>query len=124
MAQRLTSLPPRFSSLAPRIGALSRGAKRDRSAAPWRSWYSTKRWSELRLKVLERDGYICQRSGVVCSGVSPEPNSPVVNHRIPHRGDPALFWDETNLETVTKQVHDTIIQAEEQGSLHTRGDWE
>lgn len=126
MAPRLKSLPAPVALLPHRLGRTPTQAnpKRNRSAAPWRSWYSTKRWSELRLKVLERDGYICQRSGVVCSGVSPEPNSPVVNHRIPHRGDPALFWDETNLETVTKQVHDTIIQAEEQGSLHTRGDWD
>lgn len=123
MAPRLTSLPARFASLAPRVGVLAREGKRDRSAAHWRPWYSTKRWRELRLKVLERDGYVCQRTGVVCAGVSPEPNSPVVNHKVPHRGDPALFWDEANLETVTKQVHDTIIQAEEQGSLHTRGGW-
>lgn len=124
MAPRLTSLPARFVRLAPRVGVLAREGKRDRSSAPWRAWYSTKRWRELRLKVLERDGYVCQRTGVVCAGVSPEPNSPIVNHKVPHRGDPALFWDETNLETVTKQVHDTIIQAEEQGSLHTRGDWD
>lgn len=126
MAPRLKSLPVRVGLLPHRLGRAPAQAhpKRDRSAAHWRPWYSTKRWRELRLKVLERDGYICQRTGVICAGVSPEPNSPVVNHRVPHRGDPALFWDETNLETVTKQVHDTIIQAEEQGSLHRRGDWD
>lgn len=123
MASRLKSLPARVASLPPRVGALARGVKRDRSSAFWRSWYSTKRWADLRLKVLERDGYVCQRTGMVCIGKSPAPDSPVVNHKVPHRGDPALFWNIENLETVSKQVHDTIIQAEEQGSLHRRGDW-
>lgn len=124
MAPRLKSLPARVSTLPHRIGRAPTGSpKRDRSAAFWRPWYSLKRWKDLRLEVLERDNYICQRTGIVCAGTSPAPDSPVVNHKTPHRGDPALFWDKDNLETVSKAVHDTIIQAEEQGSLHQRGHW-
>jgi hypothetical protein len=37
----------------------------------------------------------------------------VANHKIPHRGDPVLFWDINNIETVTKAVHDSLIQSEE-----------
>lgn len=69
-----------------------------------------------------RDGFLCQRSGVMCIGVEPEPNSPVANHRRPHRGDPALFWDIDNIETVSKAVHDREIQKEERAVPH--GHWD
>jgi 5-methylcytosine-specific restriction protein A len=93
------------------------------AAAPWRAWYRTARWERLRQKVFLRDLYTCQRSGILCVGKHPAPDSPVANHKRPHRGDPALFWDEDNVETVSKQVHDGLVQAEEQGTLHQRGVW-
>lgn len=94
-----------------------------RREPPWKAWYRTSRWRALRLEVFARDGYRCQRSGVMCVGAHPAPNSPVANHKRPHRGDERLFWDPDNLETVSKAVHDSIIQAEEQASLHQRGVW-
>lgn len=122
----LRSLPPRVGSAPPRIGRAPRFTgstpKRDRNHAPWRAWYATKAWHDLRRKVFERDGYVCQRTGVICSGKHPEPDSPTANHKTPHRGDPALFWDEANIETVTKQVHDTVIQAEE-AKAYAKGQW-
>ena len=84
-----------------------------RDTAPWRQWYKSARWQRLREAVFVRDLYTCQRSGVICSGKSPSPTSPVANHKIPHRGDPRLFWDEANVECVAKSVHDGLIQAEE-----------
>ena len=93
------------------------------SGPPWKNWYKTKRWLDLRDQVFLRDHYKCQRSGVLCAGKHPTENSPVANHKQPHRGNPALFWDINNIETVTKKVHDSIIQTEEQASLHTRGVW-
>lgn len=30
----------------------------------------------------------------------------VVDHKIPHRGDPALFWDESNWQSLCKKCHD------------------
>lgn len=92
-------------------------------SAPWKAWYKTARWRRLREQVLIRDAYTCQRTGQVCGGKHPAPDSPVVNHKRPHRGDERLFWDIENLETVSKAVHDGQIQAEEQTSLHHRGDW-
>lgn len=85
----------------------------DSTAEPWRKWYSTPRWRRLREQVFRRDGYICQRSGAICGGKGNDWNSPVANHKRAHRGDPVLFWDPANIETVTKQVHDSEIQAEE-----------
>ena len=128
MATRLTTLPARLSAAPARIGRAADktrtgSIKRDRSHAPWRGWYNTKRWHDLRIQVFERDGYICQRSGILCAGKHPAPDSPTANHRVRHNGDPVLFWDPSNVETITKQVHDTLIQQEEQASIHQRGDW-
>lgn len=93
------------------------------ASAPWKAWYKTSRWAELKQRVHIRDNYTCQRTGVLCAGRYPAPNSPVANHKKPHRGDPDLFWDENNVETVTKAVHDGEVQREEQASRHTIGDW-
>lgn len=92
-------------------------------SAPWKAWYKTARWRRLRQEVLIRDAYTCQRTGHVLGGKHPAPDSPVVNHKRPHRGDERLFWDIDNLETVSKAVHDSEIQREEQDSLHQRGVW-
>ena len=78
-----------------------------------RSWYKSERWQRLRLEVFVRDLYTCQRSGELCIGKHPAPNSPVANHKVPHHGDPELFWNINNIETVTKAVHDSLIQSEE-----------
>lgn len=114
---RLKALEPRVRTLPSRLGppvgdVQAQGRARD-ARAPWRAWYKTKRWQALRLQVFVRDGFMCQRTGEMCIGRHPAPNSPVANHRVPHRGDPALFWDPANVETVTKAVHDSEIQAEE-----------
>lgn len=118
--RRLRNLRPRLAAAKPRLGYVEGDAKaqdRHRNAlSPWRAWYHTERWQRLRLKIFERDAYTCQRTGEVCAGRHPAPNSPVANHVRPHKGDPALFWDEGNLETVTKAVHDGIVQAEERDS--------
>jgi 5-methylcytosine-specific restriction protein A len=89
-----------------------RNARRDEQQ-PWRAWYKTAKWQKLRERVLLRDLYTCQRTGTLCLGKHPAPNSPVANHRKPHKGDPILFWDENNVETVMKSVHDADIQAQE-----------
>lgn len=116
---RLRPAPVRLGA-APKDEALTPAPRRDE---PWRKWYKTARWRALRQLVLVRDHYTCQRTGEICAGTYPEPNSPTVNHKRPHRGDEQLFWDPDNLETVTKAVHDGEIQREEQASLHHRGVW-
>lgn len=114
---KLKSLPPIVAALKPRLGFApgdQKGQDQHRTMmAPWRAWYNTERWRKLRMQVFVRDHFVCQRSGAVCVGRYPAPNSPVANHKVPHRGDPALFWDPNNIETVTKEVHDSLIQSEE-----------
>ncbi len=47
------------------------------------------------------------------TGKYPADDSPVANHKKRHKGDPVLFWDEDNIETVAKVVHDSAVQSEE-----------
>jgi 5-methylcytosine-specific restriction protein A len=113
----LKMLKPSLSTKPPRLGYLPNDVvaadlSRNRMS-PWRQWYKTKRWQQLRHEVFLRDAYRCQRSGDLAIGRYPAPHSPVANHKIPHRGDPVLFWDINNIETVTKAVHDSLIQSEE-----------
>ena len=87
--------------------------KRYSPDAKVRSWYKSTRWQHLRQAVLERDLYTCSHTGVILSGAHPAPNSPVVHHKVPHKGDERLFWDINNLEAVSKAWHDSEAQAEE-----------
>lgn len=89
---------------APALTEAARTRVRDK-AQPWRAWYKTKRWRQLRLAVLKRDGFRCVQTGVMLVGRYPAGNSPVVDHIVPHRGDEALFWDEANLQSVSADYH-------------------
>jgi 5-methylcytosine-specific restriction protein A len=37
----------------------------------------------------------------------------VVDHKIPHKGDPQLFWDETNWQSLCAPCHDRYKQSQE-----------
>lgn len=114
---RLANLKPQLNSLAPRLGYAPGDVKaQDKArndAAPWRHLYKTARWQKLRLRVFLRDTYTCRQTGVLLSGKHPAPNSPVADHIIAHRGDPTLFWDEANVQTVSKAWHDAEKQRQE-----------
>jgi 5-methylcytosine-specific restriction enzyme A len=90
-------------------------ARRDGSG--WRLWYKTARWQKLRWAVIIRDACICSRCGRVGNPLvrkgGDQRDVLVANHIKPHRGDAALFWDETNLETACLPCHGSVIQKEE-----------
>lgn len=122
---RLTSLKPRLAGTASRLGAshqTEQARDQHRSATqPWRAWYKTARWQRLRAKVLARDRFTCRKTGIVLIGKHPAPDSPVVDHIVPHRGDERLFWDEANLQAVSKAYHDAEKQAVEANDI--KGVW-
>lgn len=61
---------------------------------------------------------VCAKTGVMLIGKAPAPNSPVADHITPHRGDLGLFWDEQNLQAVSKEYHDRVKQRfEKRGAL-------
>lgn len=110
----LHTLKPRLKPLAP--GLKTARAIRDTRYSPdatVRGWYKSKRWQDLREAVLIRDLYTCQHTGVLLTDGAREPNSAVVHHKIPHKGDERLFWDINNLECVSKAWHDSEAQKEE-----------
>ena len=39
----------------------------------------------------------------------------VVDHRVPHRGDMALFWDSSNWQSMAKECHDRKTATEDGG---------
>lgn len=79
--------------------------------APWRKWYGTARWRALRMAIFVRDGFTCQWPG--CRRIEANTSRLVADHRKPHRGDEALFWDEENLQTLCKPCHDKHKQRAE-----------
>jgi 5-methylcytosine-specific restriction protein A len=80
---------------------IQRADPRSPQALVYRSWYGTARWQKLRAKI--KRNYIacaiCRRSrfqgGVKFS----------VDHIRPHKGDPKLFWEETNLQLLCDPCH-------------------
>lgn len=111
---RLKALPSTLRPLVPVLGYQpgdERGRNQKRSnEQPWRAWYKTARWRRLAFQCFTRDLFKCQQTGALLMHKSPHPLSPVADHKIPHRGDPALFWDPDNIQTVAKEWHDSVKQ--------------
>lgn len=120
---RLKTLSSRLSPVADRFGRVAgdrAGYDRQREHENvWRKWYRTKRWSDLRLAILIRDGWRCRKTGEPLIGKGNAPNAPVIHHETPHNGDPVLFWAEGNLVAVAKAWHD----GEGQKADRSQGHW-
>lgn len=87
-------------------GRRSADARRAK-AKPWRRWYSTKRWRLRKAQQLARVPW-CEP----CKLLGRSRPATIPNHKIPHRGDPRLFWH-GELESCCKPCHDAMIQAAE-----------
>lgn len=68
----------------------------------------TYRWQKARVRFLSANPLCayCQREGRITAAT-------VVDHRIPHRGDADLFWDETNWQALCATHHDVDKRREE-----------
>jgi 5-methylcytosine-specific restriction enzyme A len=107
---RLKAPPNRLAAMPPRLAAPKDEAKRTAYRAkvnPWRKWYNTKEWQRLRWSVLKRDLFICQ----LCGTAQIETSKMVADHIRPHRGNPALFWDDENIWAVDAECHNTHCQS-------------
>ena len=65
--------------------------------------YQTPRWKALRLEVLEAAHYLCQCED--CATLPCPLPANTCDHRIPHRGDPFLMWDKSNLQALSEECH-------------------
>lgn len=72
---------------------------RQRGSAASRGY--DRRWRKAREWFLRRNPLCveCLRNGILTPAT-------VVDHVIPHRGDPTLFWDQTNWQALCKPCHD------------------
>lgn len=100
----------RMPSMVGYLQRTERDHDRARAAAnPLRHLYGTARWQRLRMAVLERDMFTCQK----CGRWENDTSQLVADHKQPHRGDLALFWDDENLQCLCKPCHDGAKQREE-----------
>lgn len=110
---RLTSLKPQVGRLAPLLARQTDAQGHSAAAEPWRNWYSLARWKALRWDTLRRDHFTCQCG---CNTIEPDTSQLVADHIKPHRGDPRLFWDPENLQTLFKPCHDKAKQQAERAA--------
>lgn len=50
---------------------------------------------------------------VMCAARGQVTVATVVDHKKPHKGDPGLFWDESNWQSLCDNDHNTIKQMQE-----------
>lgn len=122
---RLSAPPPARAAGGAEAREVARVVEADRdrmraAAEPLRHLYWSARWRKLRLRILDRDHWTCQRTGVSLKPGRDRPESAVVDHIEPHRGDERLFWDEDNLEAVSKAYHDSQKQKIEKSGRDPR----
>lgn len=79
--------------------------------------YKTAKWRRLRQQQLHSEPLcrMCEHLGMVTEAT-------VADHVIPHRGNPELFFDAANLQSLCKPHHDSDKQSIERGGdRHLRG---
>lgn len=97
---------------------LPRTQRSDR-AKQYRAWYSTPQWRGLRNVAI--DIALHQGTGLcpMCGRGFMSMREMIVDHRVPHRGDRALFYDLSNLQVLCRPCHDGAKQSEERRGYST-----
>lgn len=101
--------------LKPRIATAPMGGVRVVASVSWRSEKKSStargygyRWQKERERYLAEHPLCvyCEREGHITAAT-------VVDHKIPHRGDDQLFWDESNWQSLCAVHHNKDKQCEE-----------
>lgn len=87
---------------------MDRPDRRSPEAREWRKLYATTRWKKSRLQFLGAHP-LCEP----CEKRKRLTPATVVNHRKPHKGDEALFWDEGNWQATCAPCHNGPIKSAE-----------
>lgn len=103
------------------IARKGRGARLTAGAAL--SLYDTARWKRIRRQVFTRDKGQCRMCGVILTSGRASDRAAVADHIEPHRGQVALFFDQSNVWAICKQCHDgpcKLIERDGQGDIAAR----
>ena len=68
-------------------------------------FYTSKRWRDIRIKVIRRDKYKCQQCGVLCLGKAKGKPSPEVDHIQERKTHPQLAYNMGNLQVLCRSCH-------------------
>lgn len=107
---KLTTIRPTLSRLAPGLGLPMVKAADPES---WRDGKTTAqrgyggKWQRERARFLAENP-LCER----CDAKQVVEVATVVDHRIPHRGDKALFWSRSNWSSLCARCHNAKTQEE------------
>ena len=114
---KLPTLKPLLSAPRPRLQAPKDEAGRSRFRAantPGRAMMASRKWrgddngvGGLRWHILKRDLFTCR----ICGTIHADTRMLEADHIVPHKGDPALFWDRGNLWCVCGSCHATVCQS-------------
>ena len=106
---RLQSLKPRVSNMGSRLTTMQPDSWRADKNSSERGY--DYKWQKARKRYLQEHPLcvMCERDGRVTQAT-------VVDHRIPHRGDMTLFWDESNWQSLCATHHSSDKQREERAS--------
>lgn len=109
--RKLTMLKPRIGTVkTERVPILGDGGWRTSTMTTGERGYGY-RWQKARLHHLKQHP-LCIR----CKAEGRVTEATVVDHRVPHRGDQALFWDPDNWDSLCASHHSADKQREERGS--------
>jgi 5-methylcytosine-specific restriction endonuclease McrA len=87
---------------------MSKPDYRSADAEVYRHLYKTSAWRKGRLIFLAQHP-LCKR----CLDAKRMSRATVVHHTVPHKGDPAIFFNQSLWEPICKPCHDRDAQAEE-----------
>jgi 5-methylcytosine-specific restriction protein A len=106
---KLKALRPTLRTVQPTVRTLGESWRTSGMTTAQRGYGY--RWQKARERFLRINPLCvyCERAGrVEIAGV--------VDHKTPHRGDPELFWNESNWQSLCKPCHDGAKAREERGS--------
>jgi 5-methylcytosine-specific restriction endonuclease McrA len=104
---KLTTLKSNLARLPSRLAAVTGGGWRTQGMGGTERGYGYA-WQQARKRHLYAHPLcvMCEQAGRVTEAT-------VVDHKIPHRGDQALFWDESNWQSLCATHHSSDKQREE-----------
>lgn len=105
-----SSNAPGFVVYAPVTTPARRSYDKQRGTRTQRGYDN--RWLRARRRYLAANP-LCR----LCQQVGRTTAATVVDHVVPHRGDRALFWDESNWQPLCKECHDSVKAQEERGGV-------